>query len=190
MAQTSHLKSTAVTNLDATPVVTSTAGEGLSGRARAVGGYVTAVAADAALTTYQLARVPTTAKVKEVLFESEAQGAGKVQLGVYFSTSLTDGTSASNQNSDGSPKVVTSSGSTSQVNFFSGDIDCASAVTQAAYTYSGTALNTLDLRQKKLWDACGLTSDPGGYFDVVATVHTTAVTTGTGKLGITVIYVE
>ena len=190
MAQTSHLKSTAVTNLDATPVVTSTAGEGLSGRARAVGGYITTGTLDDVLTTYQFCRVPTHARVKQVLFESEAQAAGKVQLGVYYSTSLTDGTVAANQLSTGAPKVVTSSGSTSQVNFFSGDIDCASAIVQTDYTYFGTALNTLDKRNKRLWDACGLLVDPGGYFDIVGTVHTTTVTTGAAKMGVCVIYVD
>jgi hypothetical protein len=37
-------------------------------------------------------------------------------------------------------------------------------------------------RQKQLWDALGLTSDPGGFIDVVAVVHTTDVTTGTGNI--------
>ena len=32
----------------------------------------------------------------------------------------------------------------------------------------------------ELWEALGLASDPGGWFDIVATVVTTAVTTGTG----------
>jgi hypothetical protein len=190
MAQTSHLKATAVTNLDATPAVFATAGEGAGGRVRAIGGYVTPITLDDAATTYQFCRVPTHARVKQVLFESEAQGAGKVQLGVYYSTSLTDGTVAANQLSTGAPKVVTSSGSTSQVNYFSGDIDCASAVGQADYTYFGTALNTLDKRNKRLWDACGLLTDPGGYFDIVGTVHTTTVTTGTGKMGVCVLYVD
>jgi hypothetical protein len=181
---TSHLKSAAITNLDATPIVASTSGEGSPGRIHAVSGFVTAVASDGAASTYQLVRIPTGAKVKQVLFESEAQGAGKVQLGVYYSDSTNDGTAAANAG-----LVVTGAGSVSQVNFFSGDIDCASAVAQGNYTYNGTALNTLDLRNKRLWDACGLTSDPGGFFDIVATVHTTAVTTGTGKLGVVVYYV-
>ena len=185
MAQTSHLKSAAITNLDATPVVPSTTGEGASGYLKQIGGYVTAVALDALLTTYQFVRVPSNAKIKQVLFESEAQGAGKVQLGLYYSDSTVDGTAVANQG-----LVVTSTGSTSQVNLFSGDIDCTSAVAQGDYTYNGTALYTLDKRAMPLWQAAGLATDPGGFFDVTATVHTTTVTTGTGKLGVNVTYVE
>jgi len=65
------------------------------------------------------------------------------------------------------------------------DIDCASAVAPTDKTNSGGTY-TIDKRGKQLWDALGLTSDPGGYFDIVAVVHTTDVTTGTGKMQIRV----
>lgn len=179
---TSNLKSTAITNLDASPVVAVTGGEGSPARLHSVNGYVTAVASDAAGSTYKLVRVPSTAIIKQVLFASEAQGAGKVQLSVYYSDSTTDGTQVANQG-----LVVPTTGA----GFFSDDIDLTSAVAQADYTSngtSGTGANgyTLDKRNKRLWDALGLTSDPGGFFDIVAVVHTTAITTGTGKLGVCV----
>ena len=61
------------------------------------------------------------------------------------------------------------------------DISCASAVASAdVINESGNY--TVDKRGKQLWDALGLTTDPGGFFDIVAVVHTTAVTTGTGKI--------
>jgi len=182
---TEALKSAAITNLDASPPVAVQAGNGAGGYLRNASGYVTVSASMAALSTYQLVRFPTNARVKQVLFESEAQGAGKFQLGLYYSTSAVDGTPVAKQG-----LVVTSAASVSQVNFFSGDIDCASAVAQGDKTYNGTALYTLDKRGKELWDAAGLTSDPGGFFDLVATVHTTDVTTGTGKLGVSVNYVD
>ncbi len=181
---TSHLKSTAITNLDASPVVANTGGLGAPARDSIVSGYVTALASDAAGSTYQLVRVPSTAIIKHVFFASEAQGAGKVQLSVYYSDSTTDGTQVANQG-----LVVPTTGA----GFFSDDIDLTSAVAAADYTSngtSGTGANgyTLDKRNKHLWDALGLTTDPGGYFDIVAVVHTTAITTGTGKLGVTVHY--
>ncbi len=181
---TEALKSTAITNLDAAPPVAVQAGNGGGGYLRQVDGYLTPSASMAALSTYRIARVPTNARVKQVMFESEAQGAGKVQLGLYYSDSTVDGTPVAKQG-----LVVTSAASVSQVNFFSGDIDCASAVAKADYTYFGTALNTLDKRGKELWDAAGLAADPGGNFDVVATVHTTDITTGTGKMGVDVRFV-
>lgn len=180
---TSHLKSASITNLDATPVVANTSGQGAKATLRQVNGFVTAVAADAAGSTYQLARVPSNAVVKHLFFESEAQGAGKVQIGVYYSDSTVDGTAAANQG-----VVVPTTG----VDFFASDVDCSSAVNAADYVGGGgtTTRNNLSLRNKELWDALGLTSDPGGFFDIVATVHTTAVTTGTGRLGASVIYAD
>ncbi len=177
---TENLKSTAITNLDASPVVLGTAGKGASGILRSVNGYVTVSASMAAGSTYKLVRLPTTAKVKQVLFESEAQGAGAFNLSVYYSDSTTDGTAVANQG-----VIVPTTGD----QFFASDIDCASAVVQGDKTNEGGNY-TLASRNKELWDALGLTSDPGGFFDIVAVVHTTAVTTGTGKLGVCVNYVE
>lgn len=175
---TSHLKSTPITNLDSTPVVPNTTGEGAPGYVRSVQGYVTAVAADAAGSTYQLARIPSNAKFQEVWFENEAQGAGKVQLGLYYSDSAVDGTQVSLQ------------GTVIDVKFFSDDIDLTSAILPTNKVFGTGGTNTLDKRNQPAWQAAGLTSDPGGFFDVVATVHTTAITTGTGKLGACVGFVD
>lgn len=179
---TSALKSTAITNLDATPIVPSTAGEGASAYLKTVEGFVTAVAADAAGSTYRLVRFPSNAKIKSVVFTSEAQGAGKVQLGVYYSDSTTDGTSVANQG-----VVVPTTG----VNFFANDIDLTSAVQPTEEVFQNMATggaNNLSLANQPIWQALGLTSDPGGFMDLVATVHTTAITTGTGRLGVSVRY--
>lgn len=183
---TSHLKSAAITNLDATPPVAVQSGNGAPGGVVRSFGYVTAVAADAAGSTYQLVRVPTNARNLRLIFESEAQGAGKVQLSVYYSDSTVDGTQVSLQG-----LVVPTTGA----GFFSDDIDLTSAVAATDKTSSGTSGTgangyTLDKRNKELWDALGLTSDPGGYFDIVAVVHTTAITTGTGKIGLEVSFVR
>lgn len=176
---TEALKSTSITNADATPVLANTAGKGAPSRVKAVGDYVTVSASMAAGSTYRLVRIPSACVVKQVLFESEAQGAGKFQIGVYYSDSTNDGT----------PQSVTPS-TAINVNLFANDIDCASAVLQTDKTYTAGASYTLDKRNQPLWQAAGLSTDPGGYFDVVATVHTTDVTTGTGKLGVLVKFCE
>ena len=90
MTQTSHLKATALTNLDAQPILEPNPGVGGPGVLRHVDGFVTALAADATTTTYQLCRVPSTAVVKRIQFGSQAQGAGAVELGWYYSTSPHD----------------------------------------------------------------------------------------------------
>lgn len=167
---TSHLKSPAITALDAAPPLVPLT-EGIYGMARLkeVDGYVTAVAADAALSTYQLCRVPTNAVLKSLVFGSDAQGAGQVQLGLYYSDSTVDGT----------PAAVQGTVVSGQVACFHAGINMAAAV--ASFEVLGPVFKGAQM-QKRLWDAAGLSADPGGYFDIVATVNTTAVTTGTGEI--------
>lgn len=172
-----HVKSTPVSNLDASPIVPNTAGEGGLGISRQVDGYVTVPAAASVDSTFRLVRVPTTAKVKRVSVESEAQGAGKVDIGVYYPTT-------------GKTGVADLAANAVDQDFFALVVDLAAAVTPTDATHTSTSAYTLDKRTQPLWQAVGLTSDPGGFFDIVATVKTTAVTTGTGKLGLLVTYVD
>ena len=176
---TEALKATAITNLDASPIVTNTAGHGAPSSIKEVDGYVTVSASMAAGSTYRLVRLPSKAILKHLFFESEAQGAGKFNLSLYYSDSTTDGTAAANQG-----VIVPTTGD----QLFASDIDCASAVVSADKINESGNFGW-DKRQKQLWDAAGLTTDPGGFFDIVAVVHTTDVTTGTGKLGVAAQYV-
>ena len=175
-----HVKSANITNLDATPRVPPTAGEAGTSPVFVAEGYATAVASSSVDATYQLVRLPSNAKVKVIFFESEAQGAGKFDLGLYYATDL-----SSPQN----PLFVTSLLAAAAIDqdFFAQAIDCASAVTLAIQTNAAGGY-TLAKRTQPLWQAGGIATDPGGNLDIVATVKTTAVTTGTGKFGITVLY--
>lgn len=172
-----HVKSTPITNLDTIPPTQLTTGEGGGGHLIELTGSAVAIVSSSADATYQLVRIPSNAKVKRILFESAAQAAGKFDLGLYYAT---DG-------QKGQPTALLAAAAIDQ-DFFATVIDCASAVVITDVTNeSGTY--TIDLRNQPIWQAVGLTSDPGGYFDVVATVKTTAVTTGTGRLGVSVCYV-
>lgn len=167
--------SASITNLDATAspfiVKQNTAGEGGAGCEQVIDDYVTTVSSDAAGVIYRVLRVRTNVKVKSLVLESEAMTAGKVQLGVYYSDSAFDGTLVANQTA-----------AAISVNFFANDVDLTSAVTPTNETnQSGTY--TLDKRNQPLWQALALSSDPGGWFDICATVHTTTITTG-AKLGL------
>jgi hypothetical protein len=174
-----HVKATQITNWDATPRVQGTAGEnGAPGLLRISEGYATAVASSSEDATYQLVRLPSTAKVKRIIFESEAQGAGKFDIGAYYAT---DGSSSA-----GAASLLAAAAI--DQDFFASVIDCAAAVLRTDITNESTTY-TLAKRQMPLWQALGLTSDPGGNIDIVATVKTTAVTTGTGKFGISVEWV-
>lgn len=175
---TSALKSTPITNLDSVPVVPNTTGEGGPGYLRSVDGFITTVAADAAGSTYRLVRLPSNAKVKSVFLESEAQAAGAVNMSVYYSDSASDGTSPANQG-----LIVPTTGD----QFFASDVSVASAVATDVTNESGNY--PMSKRPLPLWSALGLASDPGGFFDIVAVVHTTAITTGAARLGTRVTYV-
>lgn len=173
-----HVKTTAITNLDATPPVPATAGTGARGELVHIDGSALAVASSSADATYQLVRVPSTAKIKSIHFESAAQGAGVFDLGVYYATDGFIG---------GRATALLAAAAIDQ-DFFATSIDCASAVARTDVTNeSGTY--TIDKRIQPLWQALGLTADPKCKLDIVATVKTTAVTTGTGRLGISVTYV-
>jgi hypothetical protein len=165
-----HIKSTPVTNLDATPVVPNTEGEGAQGYLREVTGSLVAPASASADSTFRFVRVPSNCKVKRVRITSQAQAAGKVDVGVYYPASTAHPDLAANAIDQ---------------DFFATDVDLASAVQPTDITNeSGTY--TADKWNQPLWQAVGLTSDPGGFFDIVGTVHTTAVTTGTGIVGLSV----
>ena len=178
MAHTSTLKSAAITSLDASPILAPTAGVGGPGRLVEVTGFVTTVSADNEGSTYQLVRVPSDAVIKQILFEAAAMTGGKFNLSVYYSDSAKDGTPNAVQG-----VIVPSTGD----QFFASDIDCASAVVITDVT-NENATYTIDKRNKALWDALGLASNPGGFLDIVAVCHTTAVTTG-ALMGISVRYV-
>ena len=169
-----HVKDLSITGLDAVPQVIPTSGKGGAGNVKVSTGSAVAVASSSADSTYQLVRLPSTAKVKQIIFEPEAQTAGKFDLGVYYYTG--DGTS------------LLAADAIDQ-DLFATDIDCASAVTPTDVTNESGTYTHLK-RLMPLWEAAGLTADPGDFIDIVATVKTTAVTTGTGRFGITVYWCE
>lgn len=173
-----HVKSSYITNLDSKPSVANTAGEGSAGRLHSVEGSAVAVASSSADATYQLVRIPSNCKVKRIIWDGAAQTAGKFDLGLYYAT-------------DGENKAPTALLAAAAINqaFFAAVIDNASAVVARDVTNDGGTY-TIDLRTQPIWQAVGLASDPGGCFDVVATVKTTAVTTGTGRFGISLIYAD
>jgi hypothetical protein len=63
---------------------------------------------------------------------------------------------------------------------------CATAaVTPSEFVNAQSGTYTLSKRTQPLWQAAGLASDPGRLFRYRRHRHTTAVTTGTGKMGMT-----
>jgi hypothetical protein len=169
-----HQQSTSITNRQAVPVVPNATGAGAEGYVKNVSDSVVVVAASAADSTLRILRVPTNAKIKQIWLSAAAQGAGAFDIGVYYPV---DGPTG---------KADLAANAISQA-FFASAVDCSAAVEKDVTNESGTY--TADLKNLPLWKALALASDPGGEFDIVATVKTTDVTTGAAVLGLAVDFV-
>ncbi len=180
------LKSLSITDLDATPVVQHSAGQGAPGQYKQVSDTVTPTAAGIATigSKYTMVRVPTNCKLKNLrlistgALDSNGSPLLTVDVGAYYSDSTVDGTASANQGT--------------AVN--AGAIDFADAVAFGDAAHENIdvlvpALFGMEKRNKQLWDALGLTSDPGGYFDIVVTVEAAAATGVSVVMGMEAFYV-
>lgn len=171
-----HVKSTPISNAEATPPVANLTGAGAAGYLREIGGYITAPASASVDSTFRAVRLPSTVKVKAIVINSQAQAAGKVDIGVYYPTA-------------GPGAVADLAANAIDQDFFATAVDLASAVQPTDVTNeSGTYTPAKQLQP--LWQAIGLSADPRCMLDIVMTVVTTAVTTGTGQTGLSVRYVD
>jgi hypothetical protein len=174
MTQTSHLKAAQITAVDTFQPVgdVQSAGFGAQGRLKNATAFVNTVSGDLTGSTYQLIRVPSFACIKRVLIAWDAMGAGDLDISVYYSDSKIDGTAFANQG-----LVVPTTGSV----FFMDGQDLTSASGWVDKTFANAANSGSydpSMINKRLWDALGLTSDPGGMFDIVGVIGATTVTTG------------
>ncbi|NOV24163.1 hypothetical protein E5S69_11635 [Cupriavidus necator] len=159
-------KSATITNRDAVPAVIND-GRLERGSLRSSHGYVTAVNGDSIGSKYILASVPSTAMVRKVLASCAAITTCAADIGVYRNTK------------DGGAVV--------DADFFASAQSLASALSNADVTNeSGTY--TMDKQEQPLWQAVGLTTDPGGTLDIVATL--TAAAGSGGIVGTSVEYVD
>lgn len=153
---TSALKSAALTNRDATPKV-QTKSQLYGGILRSAIGYVTAAAADDTSSRYRLCAVPSNAFVRAVYISSVAQGgSAAVDVGVFRSTV------------DGGAAVSAA--------LFGSAVSLVSVVPRTDVTNESTTY-TPALREQPLWQAAGLSADPGGELDIVLS-PTAALTNG------------
>lgn len=171
-----HVKSATITNLDASPIVANTAGEGAAGALLAITGIATGVASSSIDATYQMVRVPSTAKIKRLFFQTATQAAGVTDVGLYYAT-------------DGVGGQATSLLVAAAINrvFFATAIALTTTTVQDVTCNPITSGYTLDKHNMPLWQAAGLATDPGGFFDIVLSL-TTAITTGGGLMSLDVIY--
>lgn len=163
---TSALKSTGITNRDATPKV-ATNSRIYGAILMSAVGYVTALAADDTASRYRVVALPSNAVVRAVYLSSVAQGgSAAVDVGVYRATA------------DGGASVSAA--------LFGSAVSVVSVVNRSDITNESTTY-TPALREQPLWQAAGLSADPGGELDIV--IAPTAALTNGGQIGVEVQYV-
>lgn len=184
---TTFVKSTSITNLDAAPPLYPTAGVGGSVRIRELDDYVSVATGATTSDTYQVVRVPTHAILKSLMFMSTAFAGTTwdVNITLYYSDNGPfDGSNPSN------------SGAVDGATFFASGyaVGTAAMYVPVELLYggaSGTAGTfAAGNEQQPLWQAAGLTSDPGGYFDIVVIPSTVSGTVTAGKMMIRVLFAD
>lgn len=178
------VKSASITTLDGAPQNSTsptqlTAGKGGRGYATNYSDFVAATSGGLASTssTYKMVRLPADCivKVGRLYTKSglDSSTGLAVDLGAYYSDSTIDGTAAANQ------------GVLISANCFVAN----QAFGQSSAGSNIDAFSNLDasLRTSPLWAQVGLSSNPGGYIDIVLAVHTAASgTASAGNIGIDV----
>lgn len=168
-----HQKGAIVTGLDATPQDRGTAAEGQGGRVVTKEAYLTPTASAAIDSTIQYFRLPSTAKVKEleVLIATAQDTTGMWDFGVYYPT-----------NTPNHPAILLAADAIDQDCFSITALDAGGnaayakwvpgggfRITNATPAIDDNSVWTEALANSPLWAVAGLTSDPGGELDIVAT---------------------
>lgn len=156
-----NLKSTILTNRDATPkVLVDPYISG--GEIRESEGFVqTGSTTDAVGSTYRLCSVPSNARLTSLILQNDALGAGAaINIGVYWPTFIPVGSGLSAANAG------LAISATCLATAFA--VAVAGAATEIV-TKANVAIN---LQEQQLWQLAGLASDPLIYLDIVIAVST------------------
>lgn len=148
---TEAIKSAWVTNATATPVVLTSAALAGGVLKEASGTCTPVIAAPDVASTYRFCRVPSNARVSQVLLSLVAFTAGAMDIGVY-------------QTSENGGAVVSAA-------FFGSAVSLASSRNHFEVTNASSFHTAVKLEQP-LWQALGLSADSNREYDVVGTVTT------------------
>jgi len=163
------IKSTSITALDApSPDQANAVTTKLNGaRLKETVGYAAVANAASIGSTYRLARVSSSVRISQLLLSCSAITSATADIGVYETAA--NGGAAVDADLFASAQAVSSA----LVN---------SDVTHEAGTYAITDV------EKPLWQALGLTKDPGKLYDIAATL--TAAATAAGNIGLKVRFAD
>lgn len=167
-----HLNSAPVTDLEASPVVKQNSNT-MGGVLREAVGFVTTNSDDSIGSTYRLCRVPSSARISEVIGMADvgSAGAGIANVGLY-------------QTLENGDAVV-------DADFFASAWDFSNADEKGirlAHEAAAGSSYLVNECEKRIWENLGLSEDPNIEYDVTLTL-TEAVTTGAAVVGIKVQYV-
>ncbi len=147
-----HLKSAGITNATATPIVASNPHQSQGVLKESQGVCTPAVAAEAN-STYRFCRVPSNARISQVLVKSlDFTTAGAVDIGIY-------------QTAANGGAVVDADLFASALSMIGGPYE------NLDVTFESTQYSTAE-SEKQLWEVLGLSADPLIDYDVAATVTT------------------
>lgn len=154
------IKSTVITNRDATPKVLTDAYLS-GGLAKSVEGYVqTATGADGAGSTYTVLTVPSNSRLESLKFQTSGLGTScTLDIGVAYPTFIPVGSGLSAANA----------GTVINTTLFVSATAASNAV--AATDLITTANVAINKQELQLWAMAGLTSDPGIDLDIFVNVH-------------------
>jgi hypothetical protein len=156
------VKSTLITNADATPVVLN--------NPRVDGGFERIEVATAAITdtdsiasTYRMFRVPSNAVMTDLRIYSPDIGTTTISdIGLY--------------------RTAKDGGAVVDADFFASALSLKDGALNGVDVLHESAVFSIANSGKELWDALALTSDPGVFYDVAFTLTAAADATATVKL--------
>lgn len=164
---TENLKSTIVTNADATPV-DLTPPYLSHGRMREQVAIIEGAGGDAG-STYRFARVWSGWRISDVIFAcDDLSGAGAtLDVGLY--------------------QTAENGGAVVDADLFASAIDVATAAVARTSIINESGVINIDDSEKRVWEMAGLSADPQRWYDIVGTSGTAAVT---GTMMLQVRYVD
>lgn len=152
---TVNRNSSAIADMVATPKVLVNPTKGSAGRLREVAGTVTTAADDSSTSVGRFCRVPSNARISQVLLSTSAAAstAGAVDIGIY-------------QTADNGGAVV-------DADLFGSAVALTSTKKENLDVTYESGEYTMDESVQPLWQVLGLTVDPNREYDVAYTITTT-----------------
>lgn len=155
------VKSTAITRQEATPKQKVPAYLA-AGVLREFVGTVEAANGDSIGSTYRMVSVHSSWRVSDIELFCDAITSGAADIGLY--------------------DTLDNGGAVVDADFFASAQSIASAITTGTRVQHESGVVNIDDIEKRLWEALGLTADPGKFYDICLTL--TAATTAAGTISL------